>query len=180
MGTHIGAAFSFQERPTVATKKSKRADNIFDLSQYRRFIEPVSVEHVFERTAITPEGDEAETQPPREPLRVWVRSNVSFAELNAIPRGMSATFEECFPRIAHMVTKWNLQAENLETGEVEDVPPPAVAGPDVFLLLEPVEATWLIVTCRTAHLGGDDRKKGSTAPASTDEPSDAESTDKAA
>ncbi|MGB3305496.1 MAG: hypothetical protein WBA63_04865 [Thermomicrobiales bacterium] len=106
-----------------------------------------------------------------EPLRVKVRSNLTFGELNDIPGGPDATFEEIFVAIAPHVIEWNASAMNAETGELEVVPAPAVAGPDALLVLDHLEALWLVQKVKYGYLGGDDRKKELTPPDSTDEPS---------
>lgn len=96
-----------------------------------------------------------------EPLRVTIRMNLTFEQINAIPSGQRVLFQDIFVAIAPYVTAWNVVRTNHETGRDELVPPPAEAGPDVLLALDPVEALWLAGMVRQGYLGtGDDRKKG--------------------
>lgn len=83
-----------------------------------------------------------------------IRTNLTFGELRDIPSGKDATFEEVWDVIAPYVTGWNLVAENIESGQVEAVPPPAEAGPAAFQALDASLNLWLIGQVRTAHLGG--------------------------
>ncbi len=100
-----------------------------------------------------------------EPLTVTIQSNLSFEQLNAIPSGTGAIFKDIFAVIAPYITAWNLIQVNHETGEPEAVPPPAEAGPDVMLMLDPVEALWLTGEIRFGYLGSEeDRKKGNRRP----------------
>jgi hypothetical protein len=109
-----------------------------------------------------------------------MRRNLTFDQINAIPKGFNATHQQVWEEIAPYITGWNLTALNIESGEVEPVPPPAEAGPDVFRALDSELSAWLISWMRTIHVGGPGavadqaesaRKKGLTPSVATPEPS---------
>ncbi len=87
-----------------------------------------------------------------EPLTAKVQVNIPFLQLDAIPRGNEATFQDIFEGIARYVGEWNLTAEDLETGKVEPVPPPAEAGWEVLQCLDHMQAIWLIDKVRYGYL----------------------------
>ena len=110
-----------------------------------------------------------ELEDGEEPFTATIRTNLTFDQINAIPAGDGVTFSEVWEQIAEYVTKWNLVAED-ETGAMVAVPPPAEAGPDVFRAMDAALNVWLIAQVRTAHLGGPDRKNGSTPSGATPAP----------
>lgn len=103
----------------------------FDLAQYR-------AERRYVWREIEREDD--------EPLKVkLLRLNIR--ESDGIPFKADVQMAEIHEAIAPFVVEWNFRAENVETHEVVDVPPPAVVGGEVFQLMENgigVQiATWL-------------------------------------
>lgn len=70
----------------------------------------------------------------QEPLRVKLQ-DLTVRQTNDLAFGTDATMGDIYAAIAPYVVAWNLRAENLETGVVVDVPPPAEIGSDVFELL---------------------------------------------
>lgn len=104
------------------------------------------------------------------PFTATIRTNLTFDQLNAIPGGEGVTFAEIWNEIHPYVKDWNLVGENLATGAIERVPPPAEAGPEAFRALDAELNIWLIAQVRTAHLGGPERKNGHTPSGSTPEP----------
>lgn len=130
-----------------------------------------------------PRYEEVEYRPDdlpedQEGLKATIRTNLSFAEIDAIPYGLKVRFDEIWPVIAQYVTAWNVDGENLETGAWEPVPPPAEAGPEVFSALEQVEALWLTLAIKFGHrqkMETEEGKAGSapsgSGPETNDEPS---------
>lgn len=105
---------------------------------------------------------------------------LTFAEINDMP-ALSGTDEDGNPTglthqaaweaIAPYVVAWNAQAET-DGGDWEDVPPPAEAGSDAFLMIEPELSAWCFAKLKYGHLGGDELPKKSTPSSSTPETSD--------
>lgn len=109
-----------------------------------------------------------------EPLRVKIRINLSIEELNAIPMEEGTLYEDQWAAIAPYVAEWNVLRENHQTGELEQVPPPAEAGPDAFKVLDYAEALWVAQRVRYYYAFRlADEKKASTASEPTPEPSPA-------
>jgi hypothetical protein len=81
-----------------------------------------------------------------EPLRATVRTNLTFDELDAIPVAvfvedgtvMYRSTAEMRAAIAPYVLAWNIDADDVETGETVPVIPPAEAGPDVLRTVDPL------------------------------------------
>lgn len=123
-----------------------------------------------------PRYEEIEYRPDELPedqegLKVTIRSNLTFAEVDEIPYGLKVKFADIWPVIAPYVIAWNVMGENVETGEWEPVPPPAEAGVSSFDALEDVEALWLILAIKFKHrqkVEGEEAGKDLT----TSEPSD--------
>lgn len=112
-----------------------------------------------------------------EPFRAEIRCNLTFGEIDAIDVSGGLTFEALWRRMAAHVRAWNLLAFDHTAGEVAEVPPPATAGPDAFRALDHVTALWLAAELRLAHLGGEERGKGSPAPAPSAEPESGDDSD---
>ena len=89
-----------------------------------------------------------------EPFTATIRTNLTWGDVEAMPVPKEATFAEIWDAMAPHVVEWNLVAENIESGQVEPVPPPAEAGPEVFKALENPLSIWLYNEVRFAHLGG--------------------------
>lgn len=94
-----------------------------------------------------------------EPLRVTVRTNLTFDELDALPNGEAVTYGEIFEAIAPYVTGWNLVRRDAASGEEAAVAPPAEAGPGALRALPPEAVRWVLELVRTGYLGGEERKK---------------------
>lgn len=102
--------------------------------------------------------------PEGEPFRAEMRANLTFGEIDAIDVYGKLTFEELWRVMAPHVRAWNLLARDMGSGEIVAVPPPAEAGPDALRAIDHASALWLASELRTAHLGGEERGKGSPAP----------------
>lgn len=120
-----------------------------------------------------------ELEEGEEPFTATIRRNLTFEELEAIPRGEDLKWSEVWPVIAPYVVAWNHTKPDAETGEVVAVPPPAEAGPEVFRTLDTEMNLWLLGEVRYAHIGGPaalvkhldtDRKKEPMPSESTPEP----------
>lgn len=70
-----------------------------------------------------------------EPLRVKVL-RLTLREVEDIPYSPTTPMRDVYAAIAPYVVEWNFTAENLTTGEVVPVPPPAEVGGEVFELME--------------------------------------------
>lgn len=77
------------------------------------------------------------------PLRVKVL-DLTTKQTEDIPWGTRVKLRESYEAIAPYVVAWDLRAENIRTGEMIDVPPPAEAGPEVFELLTNAEGSALV------------------------------------
>jgi hypothetical protein len=91
---------------------------------------------------------------------VTVRSNLTFDEIDAIAYGNGAMHIDLWKSIAPYVLAWNATAINLETGQVEPIPPPVEAGPQVFSAIDPVVVEWLGFRLKRIYQGDADRPKG--------------------
>lgn len=114
-----------------------------------------------------------------EPLRATLvvsLTNAELAHLGGLLGRMNdgLTFEEIWPAIAHRVLAWNAMAYDLEAGAYAPVPPPAEAGVDAFRAVDSIATVWVLYELTRAHLGGAERPKGQTEPASTDDGSGAD------
>ena len=103
-------------------KKSAKAASaeVFDLSQFRE-------EKRYVWREIEREGG--------EPLRVKLL-RLTLREVEDIPYTTTTAMRDVYKAIAPYVAEWDFTAENLETGEVVPIPPPAEVGGDVFELME--------------------------------------------
>lgn len=99
-----------------------------------------------------------------EPFRAEIRTNLTWADIDAIKifGDESLTFAELWGVLAPHVRAWNALGIDPTTGEAVPVPPPAEAGPDAFRAIDAALTVWLATQLRTAHLGGQERGKGST------------------
>jgi hypothetical protein len=70
-----------------------------------------------------------------------------------------AKYDDAAQAIARYVVGWNVEGRNAETGDMEPLPPPSVAGVDVFDAVEPWIISWLFVSLHTVHQGGDALRK---------------------
>lgn len=102
--------------------------------------------------------------PDFEGFEITVK-RLTFAELRDMPDAQ-ATHDEVWQHIYPYVVGWNAQAE-IAGGGWEDVPPPADAGPDVFLLIEPELSVWIYAQLKYGYLGGDALRKKPTPSDST-------------
>jgi hypothetical protein len=83
---------------------------------------------------------------------------------------LNCSWPEVFAQIAPFVYSWNAHAQNADTGEWEQLPPPAEAGPDVFdeLPMHHTNTGWIhpvaafLWLCIAANHGGDLPKGRST------------------
>lgn len=120
----------------------KKKAGIVDLARYRR---PARYrEFTYDEMPGLEDG--------AEPLRVTVQSNLSFAELDAIPYGAGTPYVDVFKAIAPYVTAWNVQRVVHETGQLEDVPPPAEVGWEILQVLDHLEANWLMDKVKFGYL----------------------------
>ena len=93
---------------------------------------------VFDLTQIREERRYVWREIPREdgePLRVKVL-RLTLREVEDIPYSPTTPMRDVYAAIAPYVVEWNFTAENLNTGEVVPVPPPAEVGGEVFELME--------------------------------------------
>ena len=134
-----------------------------------------------------------DTEDGAQPFSARIRSHLTFGQIDAIPHPLleGTRYAEIEQAIAPYVVGWNVLAENIETGEVEPVPPPAEAGPEAFKCVSGFEVQWLAIQLKQTSLGSveelhaleqDDvltpeqaaQKKDSTPSVSTPEPNDEE------
>lgn len=114
-----------------------------------------------------------------EPLRATIAANLTFAEVAHVT-GLIArindglTNGELWPVLAPRVLAWNAMAYDLAAGGYAPVPPPSEAGEDAFRAVDALVTVWLLYEVSRAHLGGAERGKGSTEPASSAAGSDAD------
>lgn len=102
-----------------------------------------------------------------EPFRATIVTNLTFNEVDAIP--LSGQWMDIFRSIAPYVLEWNAMGRNIETGEYEPLPAPAVAGPDVLQSVTFDVSQFLVLRIKTAHLGDPD-EPGANPEASDDSP----------
>lgn len=140
-------------------KKAKTvvdAASVFDISQYR------DTARYYIWREIEREG--------QDPLRIKVQ-DLTVRQANDLAFPTTALLGDIYAAIAPYVVEWNLRAENLETGEIVDVPPPATLGPDAFELLPTSVATNIYLWLRTPWLMHSvTEKKASTPSTSTADP----------
>lgn len=119
-----------------------------------------------------------ELEEGEDPLTVTIQTNLTFEEVNAIPTGKGLKWREVWEVIYPYVVGWNLTAPD-DNGEIAPVPPPAEAGPDAFMAMDPQENVWLLGEIRYVHIGGPkelvknmetERKNESTPSGSTPAP----------
>lgn len=115
----------------------KSTTTAFDVADYR------GVKHYVWRDI--PMDDED------EPLRVQLL-DLDIREATAIPLGTAARDKDTLQAIAPYVEAWTFRAENLKTGEVIDVPPPAEAGWEVLELISPVAVSKIANWLKYPHL----------------------------
>lgn len=141
-------------------KKAKAAADpvgpVFDISQYRD-----TARYYIWREI---ERDD------QEPLRIKVQ-DLTIRQANDLAFPATALLGDIYVAIAPYVVEWNLRAENLETGEIVDVPPPVTLGPEAFELLPTSVSTNIYFWLRSPWLmHAATEKKASTPSTSTTEP----------
>ena len=104
-----------------------------------------------------------------EPLWADIRCNLSGREYAEMLR--TGTYGELWRKLAPHVRAWNVvgdevetDAEGNETWHRRVLPAPAVAGPDVFALLDPQIVDWLAERVRNARFERADRPNSSRPP----------------
>lgn len=99
---------------------------------------------------------------------------LTMAEVDALTFVPTAPMADIHRQIAPYVVEWDFRAENLDTGEVISVPPPAEVGPEIFeLMVDPIGME-IFLWLKTPHLmlrDQDDAKKASSSSESGGEPS---------
>ena len=125
-------------------KKQPAVEALAPVTQITGYQRP----HRYREFAYTEHPDLVEGQ---EPLRITVRSNLSFEELDAIPYS-GVTYDEVRTAIAPYVVGWNLIRPCLETGQMERVPPPAEVGPEIMQLLDHIETNWVLDKVKLGYL----------------------------
>lgn len=84
-------------------------------------------------------------------LKCEIRSNLSFAESDAITYKSTTTYDEVRQDIARYIRNWNLLGKNFETGETQAIPSPRDGGADMLLALDKGELTWLLMAIKYKH-----------------------------
>ena len=111
-----------------------------------------------------------------EPFRALVRSNLTWGEIADLEDVRSRTWTELWALMAPYVAEWNALGRDPD-GNALPVPPPAEGGPDAFRAIDASLTLWLMGELRQVHLGGEERGKGSAAPASSDGSTSGESSE---
>jgi|GEM_PF-3454529 len=90
-----------------------------------------------------------------QPFSARIRSHLTFGQIDAIPNPIveGTKYVEIEQAIAPYVVGWNVLAENVGTGELEVVPPPAEAGPEAFKCVSGFEVQWLAIQLKQTSLG---------------------------
>lgn len=92
---------------------------------------------------------------PIEGDALWADiASLTFDEIDAVREliGGERTFTEIMPAIAPFVVRWNARKYDLETGEYQDVPPPAEWGEKALRTQEPWVTTWLLFELRDVRV----------------------------
>jgi|SRR5690606_9311585 len=126
---------------------------VFDISQFRA---PKS--YVWREIEREGEG--------REPLRVKLE-DLTIQQSKELPWGMQVPLKQSYEAAAQYVVEWSLKAENIATGDVVPVPPPAEAGWEVFELLTNAEASAVINWLKVPQLMKAEEEKKSSEPSTT-------------
>jgi hypothetical protein len=74
----------------------------------------------------------------------------------------TAKYDVAADAIARYIVAWNIEGRNADTGEMEALPAPATAGPEIFDCVEPWVITWLFMHMHVVHQGGADLQKKPT------------------
>lgn len=111
-----------------------------------------------------------------EPFRALIRSNLTWGEIAELEEVRSRTWTDLWRLMAPHVAEWNALGLDPE-GNAQPVPAPAEAGPDAFKAVDASLTLWLLGELRQVHLGGEERGKGSGAPASSDGSTSGESSE---
>lgn len=128
------------QEPT-ATPSAAIAAPVFDISQFR-----APQNYVWRK--VEREGeDEGE---PRQPIWVYLL-DLSIQQTNDLPWGLDVALRESMEVAAQHVAKWDFEAEDVKTGKMVPVPPPSVAGWEVFELLTNSEASAIINWLKVPH-----------------------------
>lgn len=91
-----------------------------------------------------------------QPFSARIRAHLTFGQMEEIPYGPGVAYRVIEDAIAPYVVGWNVMAENVESGQLEPVPPPAEAGVDAFKFIGGAEVEWLALELKTASLGSID------------------------
>jgi hypothetical protein len=115
--------------------------------------------------------DEIDVEDGAEPFTAKIRAHLTFGEVEDIGYRPGVKYDELEAVITPYVVSWNVFAVNDETGELEQVPPPADAGAGAFKAVGGFEVEWLAMELSKTHLGLSEdeaeRKKSSTPSGST-------------
>lgn len=147
----------------TAVAATKATTPVFDISQFRE-----------QKRYVTREIDREGTKPLTVKLE-----DLSIRQTNEIPWGMKVPLKESMEVCAQYVAEWDLEAENIATGDLMSVPPPSEAGWEVFELVENSVAVAIINWLKIPHYmkaqaekpEAEEGKKSSTASTSTSEDS---------
>lgn len=106
----------------------------------------------------------------QSPLRVKLQ-DLSIRQTNEIPWGIKVPLKDSMEVCAQYVVEWDLEAEDITTGQMVPVPPPAEAGWEVFELVQNQVASDIINWLKIPHyMKAQEEKKSSTLSSSTSEP----------
>lgn len=103
-----------------------------------------------------------------EPFRADVRCNLTWGEIAELEEIKGRSWADLWALMAPLVREWNALGLDPD-GAAVPVPAPAEAGPDAFAAIDASLTLWLLNELRQVHLGGEERGKESSAPASSDE-----------
>jgi hypothetical protein len=144
---------------------------------------PASAAPVYDLSAFRPierwrwvKADPEELPPAEgeEPLEAEIKVSLTGLEARKLAPA-TLPHEELYKLLAPCCRAWTLTGEVVETDADGNetrtrapVPPPAVAGPDVFLYVEEAVTIWLWNRVKNARFERPDPKESSTPPKSTD------------
>ncbi len=98
---------------------------------------------------------------------------LTMQEVGELVFGPTTPMKDVHASIAPYVVEWDFKAENLLTGELIDVPPPAEIGGEVFEIMEGPIGTMIVLWLKSPQFmeRGDDEKKDSSSSEPTEPPS---------
>lgn len=91
------------------------------------------------------------TQEGEDPLWADLPTTLSIREYDALRVNNDVTIGELMPIVAPLVTAWNAEARDLNTGEWVPVPPPAVGGVDSLISQPSIVTTWLAIAIQRVN-----------------------------